>query len=101
MKIHYATTSVAHINWRGETTLQNKATSFSISEFRGMVHGLARTVKIMFFEDVMHFAADEHESVPARSWGNVYDDPSNGSSGWCFLNDQRTRLSSDSKTWSG
>ena len=40
LKIHYNTTAPGHVMWKDKYVLQYKHVSFSMAQFRGMVHQL-------------------------------------------------------------
>ena len=97
LKIHYNTTAPGHVMWKDKYILQYKDVSFSMAQFRGMVHQLCQETHRILWEDVM-FAPDG-TGVPEIPWATLHDDPSNSSVGWSFLRDQRNRWPVDGQSW--
>lgn len=87
IKIAFSTTSEGHVGWRNGDVLAYKDIHFSIAQFRSMVDQLQRITRKQLME--IMFAADEQE-VPAVLWTDLFDDPSNDSDGWSFVDDTRT-----------
>jgi hypothetical protein len=96
MKIAFSTTSEGHVGWRNGDVLAYKDIHFSMAQFRGMVDQLQRTTRKQLME--IMFAADEQE-VPAVPWNDLFDDPSNDSDGWSFVDDTRTPWPVDGRRW--
>ena len=88
MKINMNTTSEGHVQWQDNDVLAFKNLSFSMVDFRGMVHQLVDATQRALFEDVL-FAASAAE-LPAIPWDQLFDDASNSSNGWSFVDDVRT-----------
>jgi len=88
MKIDMNTTSEGHIQWRDGDVLAYKQLSFSMADFRGMVHQLVQTTQKALVEQVLF--TTEASKLPVIPWDQLFDDPSNGSNGWNFIQDQRT-----------
>lgn len=85
MKIHFNTTAKGHVGWRSRDILEYKNVSFSMTQFRGMVHRLAQGTAQVLVEDLL-FCRSRQE-VPAVPWHSMHDDPTNGRRGWNFLQD--------------
>jgi superfamily II DNA or RNA helicase len=96
MKISFSTTSEGHVGWRNGDVLEYKDIHFSMAQFRGMVDQLRRTTRKQLME--IMFAADEQD-VPAVPWKDLFDDPSNDSDGWSFVDDTRTPWPVDGRRW--
>jgi hypothetical protein len=52
MKVHFNTTAEGHIDWRGDTVLYKKI-QFSMTDFRGMMHGLMTETRRLLQEKLM------------------------------------------------
>ena len=96
MKVSFNTTSQGHVGWRNGDVLQYKDIHFSMAQFRGMVDQLQRTTRKQLME--IMFASDEQD-VPAVPWKDLFDDPSNDSDGWSFVDDTRTPWPVDGRRW--
>jgi hypothetical protein len=96
MKVSFNTTSQGHVGWRNGDVLEYKDIHFSMAQFRGMVDQLQRTTRKQLME--IMFAIDEQE-VPAVPWKDLFDDPSNDSDGWSFVDDTRTPWPVDGQRW--
>jgi superfamily II DNA or RNA helicase len=97
LKIHYNTTAPGHVMWKDKYELQYKDVSFTMSEFRGMVHQLVLETRRTLVEDLM-FSQSVNE-IPVIPWSALHDDPSNAHVGWSFIDDQRNRFPVDGPTW--
>jgi hypothetical protein len=97
MKIDINTTSEGHVQWRDGDVLAYKQLSFSMADFRRMVHQLVQTTQKALIEQVL--LTTEASKLPMIPWDQLFDDPSNGSNGWNFLQDQRTPWPVDGTQW--
>jgi hypothetical protein len=61
-----------------------------------MVDQLQRTTRKQLME--IMFATDKQE-VPVVLWKDLFDDPSNDSDGWSFVDDTRTPWPVDGQRW--
>jgi hypothetical protein len=95
MKIYFNTTAQGHIDWHGDTVLY-KQLQFSMSEFRGMVHGLVAETRRLLQEKLM---LAPNEEPPAIPWQRLRDDPVNQQVGWNFTRDERNHLPVDGEWW--
>lgn len=94
LKMHYSTTSAGKVDWRGEDELIYKALHFNMDAFRGWVHmTLGEAKRQMEVELLRNFQA------PEVQWNKLYDDASNGSYGWNFLQDERNMFEVDGQRW--
>ena len=66
-------------------------------DFYSMVHQLVDATQQALFEDVL-FAASAAE-LPAIPWDQLFDDASNSSNGWSFVDDVRTAWPVDGSQW--
>ena len=96
LKIHYNTTASGHVGWKDKHVLEYKSVRFSMADFRGMVHGLVCSTR-QRLEDLMFVKG--REDIPAVPWQSLHDDPTNGRTGWSFLQDQRTQFPVDGERW--
>jgi superfamily II DNA helicase RecQ len=97
MKIAINTTSDGHVQWRDGDVLAYKNLRFSMVDFRGMVHQLVHATQRALFEDVL-FAAGAAE-LPVIPWDQLFDNPSDSSNGWSFVDDVRTPWPVDGSQW--
>ncbi len=100
LKIHYNTTATGHIGWQGQDELLYKDIQFNMSQFRGMVHGLVAQTRRLLEEELL-FCGDKYagEEVPEVPWKSLRDNPTDGRTGWNFLQDQRTKWPVEGKSW--
>ncbi|KAI7592076.1 hypothetical protein KC316_g2508 [Hortaea werneckii] len=96
MKVSLNTTSQGHVGWRNGDVLRYKDIHFSMAQFRGMVDQFQRTTRTQLME--IRFASDEQD-VPAVPWKDLFDNPSNDSDGWSFVDDTRTPWPVDGRRW--
>lgn len=96
MKVAFNTTAEGHVGWRDGDVLEYKNIHFSMAQFRGMVDQLEHTTRRQLFNIV--FAHNEQD-MPAVPWKDLFDDPSNDSATWSFINDTRTQWPTDGQTW--
>ena len=97
LKIHYHKTASGHVEWKGTDELLYKELQFSMSQFRGMVHGLQLETRRLLQEDLL-FGDKQHE-VPVVPWDSLRDNPTDSRHGWNFLQDPRTKWPVDGKQW--
>jgi hypothetical protein len=98
-KIQYTTTAEGKIQWIGDDVLYAKM-RFSMSQLRGMIHGLVGEAREELFEKLMmvRVGADQEgdtKQVPPIHWDCMVDQPSESRVGWSFLDDERNRFSAD------
>ncbi|THV78820.1 hypothetical protein D6D29_07372 [Aureobasidium pullulans] len=96
MKVSFNTTSQGHVGWRNGDVLQYKDIHFSMAQFRGMVDQLQMTTRKQLMEIML---ATDEQDVPAVPWKDLFDDPSNDSDGWSFVDDTRTPWPVDGRRW--
>ena len=100
LKIHYNTTSPGHVDWCNGDELLYKKSQFTMSQFRGFIHGLiSQTKEIMVNELLFCGGKGQAEEVPQIPWFKIRDDPTNTEAGWSFLRDERTKWPVDGKSW--
>ncbi|TKA60225.1 hypothetical protein B0A55_13169, partial [Friedmanniomyces simplex] len=97
LKIHYNTTAIGHVDWRDKYTLGYRDIRFTMDQLRGMVHQLIHDTRQALLEDILFVS--KAEEVPVIPWHKLYDDPSNRSMGWSWIQDQRTQLPTDGQEW--
>lgn len=96
MKVNFNTTSEGHVGWKNGDELQYKDIHFNMAEFRGMVHQAEASAREALQAIVF---VEKDEEIPAVPWQRLFDDPSNASPGWSFVNDPRTPWPVDGKEW--
>lgn len=97
LKIHYHATTDGKVSWKDKYTLGYSSITFTMDQFRGMVHELVVAARQALLEDIL-FAKDRSE-VPIIPWDAMFDDPTNSAVGWNFIQDQRSRLPVDGQEW--
>ena len=88
LKIHYNTTAPGHVTWMGQERLLYKEMNFTISEFRGMIHGVVAAARELMAGLLYQPNQDQWPAIP---WDQLFDNPTEGTPSWSFLQDQRTR----------
>ncbi|KAL2823519.1 hypothetical protein BJY01DRAFT_256609 [Aspergillus pseudoustus] len=109
LKVHYNSTALGHVGWIGDNKLLYKEVHFSMGAFRGFVHGLVGSARELLREILYISPLDNITSTtsttaiigqfPAIPWSGLYDDPTQGKQGWCFLQDSRTWWPVDGWQW--
>ena len=102
-KIRYTTTAEGKIQWNGDNVLYPKI-RFSMSQFRGMVHGLVGEAREELFEKLMmvRVGADQEvdiKQVPPIHWDRMVDQPSETRVEWSFLDDERNQFAACKQWW--
>ncbi len=95
LKIHFNTTSEGHIDWVDDQILY-KSIQFSMSEFRGMIHGLVGESRRMLMKDLIF--EDDDFNTPRIPWQSLRDNPIENTRGWNFIQDVRNQLI-DEQSW--
>lgn len=91
--IHFNRTAEGNVNWKDRDTLLYEDKKFTISQFRGMMHGLVAEARTMLIDELLH------GEPPAVPWASMCDNPVNRTPGWSFLKDRRTRWPVDGRMW--
>jgi superfamily II DNA helicase RecQ len=97
LKIHNSTTTKGTVEWCNRDELLYKSAQFTMSQFRGMIHGMANEAKKIMMEELLF--CEDPEDMPRVPWTTIRDDPSNEVPGWNFLKDLRTRLPFRGEDW--
>ena len=102
-KIRYTTTAEGKIQWIGDDVLYANM-RFSMSQFRGMIHGLVGEAQEELFEKLMmvRIGADQEldaKQVPPIHWDRLVDQPSETRVGWSFLDDERNQFAVCKQWW--
>ena len=102
-KIRYTTTVEGKIQWIGDDVLYSKI-RFSISQFRGMIHGLVAEAREELFTKLMivKVSADQEvdmKQIPPIYWDRMVDQPSETRVGWSFLDDERNQFAACKQWW--
>ena len=102
-KIRYTTTAEGKIQWIGDDVLY-PGMRFSMTKFRGMVHGLVGEAREELFEKLMmvKMGADQEvdmQQVPPIHWDKMVDQPSETRVGWSFLDDERNQFAACKQWW--
>ena len=100
LNIARKTTSAGAIDWEGEIILYNSI-SFSISDFRSFIHGLASVTrnflyKELLFENRVSTRDSPIRNIPPIPWSRIYDNPLDSTPFRNFLGDSQTDLGLDS-----
>jgi RecQ family ATP-dependent DNA helicase len=102
-KIRYTTTAEGRVQWIGDDILY-PGMRFSMTQFRGMVHGLVGEAREILFKELMmvRVGADQDvdmQQVPPIHWDTLVDQPSETRMGWSFLDDKRNQFTVDGQWW--
>jgi RecQ family ATP-dependent DNA helicase len=102
-KIRYTTTAEGKIQWIGDDVLYPKI-RFSMSQFRGMIHGLVGEARAELFEKLMVVRVSRDgevngKQVPPIYWDKMVDQPSETKVGWSFLDDERNQFAVCKQWW--
>ncbi|KAK5279582.1 hypothetical protein LTR40_007588 [Exophiala xenobiotica] len=102
-KIRYTTTAHGKIQWIRDDILYPKI-RFSMSQFRGMVHGLVVEAQEELFEKLMMVRMGANREVDMRQvppidWDRIVDQPSETRVGWSFLDDERNQFPVCKQWW--
>jgi hypothetical protein len=87
LKIHYNSTAPGHVTWMGAERLLYKEMHFTMGTFRGFVHSLVGAARELMGSLLCQ---TDHSQWPAIPWDGLFDNPTEGTPGWSFLQDQRT-----------
>jgi superfamily II DNA helicase RecQ len=99
LSIHNSTTSPGNVDWMGDRLLY-KELQFTMGQFRGMVQGLVAETRRRLLVELLSFGDRSMvEDVPAIPWDSMRDDPANARLGWSFLQDARTNMGADGRSW--
>jgi hypothetical protein len=94
----------------GDDELLYKDVHFTMGAFRGFVHGLVGSARELL-QEILYISPPTTSgsattttttntnttttttttNFPRIPWSALYDDPTQGKKGWCFLQDTRTR----------
>jgi hypothetical protein len=79
-----------HVGWMGDDELLYKDVHFTMGAFRGFVHGLVASTRellqeILYISTPATGKSSTSVDFPPIPWSALYDDPTQGKQGWCFL----------------
>ena len=94
LKIRYTESSLGSIIWNGPE-LHYADISISMSQLRGLIHGLLSTAKAHLLEDILFTKTQDYLDLPAINLSALKDNPVEKTPGFSFLSDVRNRLNSD------
>lgn len=106
MKIRYTTKAPGQVLWEGEKITVGKA-MFTVDQIRTVVHGLTEAVQQRLVHQLMWFAPDcqrvkggwQPVHMPAMQIKDLYDDHSEFSPRWSFIQDHRNKWPEASQEW--
>ena len=96
MSEHYRSTAEGHVEWRGEELIY-KHVSFTVTQFRGMVHSLVAKTRRLLHEEI--FDLREEERAPYLDMAALYDRPVEKMGGWNFIQDERNQWPVEGDLW--
>jgi hypothetical protein len=94
LKIHYNTTSPGHVDWNDNEVLRYKGIDIRMDAFRGFIGTSLQQAQKSINETLLM----GHEA-PGIPWSNIWDDASNSSPRFSFLQDEHSRMPADGATW--
>jgi hypothetical protein len=98
MTISRNSTMSGHIDWNGDNVSYGNV-SFSLSDFRGFLHGLISSTRTILFDDLLFSQSPNIvDKIPEIPWSNIFDNPLDSTPNMSFLNDSRTDLGLDQGT---
>ncbi|KAF9882584.1 hypothetical protein FE257_006232, partial [Aspergillus nanangensis] len=95
LKVHYNTTAPGHVTWMNEDRLLYKDISFTMGDFRGLIHGLVTSTR----NELNGLLYQSTQPLPSIPWDQLYDDPTQSQPGWSFLQDTRTPWPVQGSRW--
>jgi hypothetical protein len=116
LKVHYNTMAPGHVGWMGDNKLLYKDVYFTMGAFRGFVHGLVGSTRKLL-QEILYISPPATSGsattttttntntnttttdFPRIPWSALYNNPTQGKKGWCFLQDTRTRWPVEGKQW--
>ncbi|KAL2823523.1 hypothetical protein BJY01DRAFT_256600 [Aspergillus pseudoustus] len=106
LKVYYNTTALGHVGWIGDDKLLYKDMYFTMGVFHGFVHGLVGSARELLRE-ILYISPPTTTKATSTStmdfppilWSVLYNNPTQGKKGWCFLQDTRTRWLVKGKQW--
>ncbi|KAG9196742.1 hypothetical protein G6514_006609, partial [Epicoccum nigrum] len=99
LKIYYNTTTRGHVDWVGKEQLLYKDLQFSMSQFRGMIHGLVVESRRLIMEELLLGSVKGALPIPSVPWDRLRDNPTNKADGFNFLKDPRTCMPVNGQVW--
>lgn len=89
-------TTEGRVSWQGRTRLLYRDVTFTTHDLRGWVHGLLTTLEGILLSDLLFQQFRDPPTVP---WESIFDNPSQRSAGFSFLNDPRTKWPVEGSTY--
>ena len=84
-------TSIGQIDWNKETIFYSSI-SFSMSNFRGFIHGLLYSTRAILFDEILFRSITKSRRIPLIPWEKIYENPLDNSPYSNFLNNPQTNL---------
>ena len=91
LKIARNSTSIGQIDWDGETILYS-GISFSISNFRGFLHGLVHSTRTILFDEILFKSIAKSRDIPVIPWTKIHENPLDNSLYSNFLHNPQSNL---------
>ena len=91
LKIARNSTSIGQIDWDGETILYS-GISFSMSNFRGFLHGLVHSTRTILFDEILFKSIAKSRDIPVIPWTKIHENPLNNSLYSNFLHNPQSNL---------
>jgi len=99
LRIRYDTTAAGSIRWERDV-VSYQDVKFSMGQFRSWVQGLTNECRRIMMRELM-LSVDEagDGEIPVIPWDRLHDNPSESKPGYCFLDNENTKLPVEGKRW--
>lgn len=91
LKIARESTSIGHIDWDRETIFYS-GISFSMSNFRGFIHGLVHSTRTILYDKILFKSINRSRDIPLIPWETIHENPLDNSPYSNFLNNPQSDL---------
>ena len=74
LKIARESTTIGHIDWDRETIFYS-GISFSMSDFRGFLHGLVHSTRTILYDELLFKSITKSRDIPKIPWEKIHENP--------------------------
>lgn len=99
MKIRFTTKSVARIQWKDRDMVCVDKISFTMGDLRSLVHGLYESTREKLMDDLLLLVPEQAPYLPELDIDLLFDNPSELTEDWSFLEDTRNQWKVDGSQW--
>ena len=91
LKIARESTTIGQIDWDRETIFYS-GISFSMSDFRGFLHGLVHSTRTILYDEILFRSITKSRDIPEIPWEKIHENPLDNTPFSNFLHNPQSDL---------